>query len=181
MMVKEQDFWKWAYSDFMSNALRGVLSEYIIATALNITDKPRIEWDAYDLKTTDGIKIEVKSSAYIQSWPQKKHSVIRFDIGQKKAWYSETNTSLKEAERSADIYVFCIFSSTEKNLANPLDTSQWFFLVCSSDFLNRNFSYQKSVGLATLEQKGLERITYNQLVEAIEKCQNLAIFAPMKK
>ncbi len=35
--------------DFMSNALRGVLAEYIVACAADCTHCSRTEWNAYDL------------------------------------------------------------------------------------------------------------------------------------
>jgi hypothetical protein len=66
-----KNFWQWAYSDLVGNVRRGVLAEYIIAEALGLTDKIRAEWDAFDLLTEKGLKIEVKSAAYIQSWRQK--------------------------------------------------------------------------------------------------------------
>jgi hypothetical protein len=119
------------------------------------------------LVTDDGLKIEVKSSSYLQTWEQKKHSVIRFDIGHKRAWDSKTNTASSEAIRSADIYVFCVFSATEKSTADPLDLEQWFFLVCSTTTLNEKLGAQKSVGLASLEQFGLERLSFKQLAGAI--------------
>jgi len=67
-MVEAQEFWKWAFSDFMSNALRGVLAEYIVACAIGCTERLRVECDAYDLVTPDGTRIEVKPSAYLQTW-----------------------------------------------------------------------------------------------------------------
>ena len=124
-----------------------------------------------DLVTQDGTRIEVKSSAYLQSWQQDKHSATRFDIGQKKSWDAESNKSLKDATRPADVYVFCLFAVTDKTTANPLDESQWKFLVCPSDFLNREFGQQKTVGLASLEKKGLRKILFEQLVSEIERCK----------
>jgi hypothetical protein len=44
------DFWKWAFSDLMSNASRGVLAEFIVATALDSTSHLRQEWAPFDLK-----------------------------------------------------------------------------------------------------------------------------------
>jgi hypothetical protein len=99
--INPGDFWQWAYSDFLSNALRGVLAEYIVAQAVGCTHRPRTEWDAYDLKTDSGLKIEVKSAAYLQSWQQKRLSPIRFDIGRKKGWDAETNINALEAAESA--------------------------------------------------------------------------------
>lgn len=173
-MIDAHGFWKWAFSDFLSNSLRGVLAEYIVATALNCTNKPRIEWDAYDLKTSDGIKVEVRSSAYLQTWQQKKPSSIRFDIGPKQAWVAETNTSNPQAVRTADVYVFGVFSTTERDIANPLDLTQWFFIVCPTTFLENNYGTQKSVSLASLEQKGLKRIPYNELAAVIHKVKPLS-------
>ena len=54
-------FWQWSNSDLLSNVTRGVLAEYIVARALGIGESDiRDEWAAYDLCTSDCIKIEVK-------------------------------------------------------------------------------------------------------------------------
>lgn len=63
--IEPTDFWRWAYSDFLSNTLRGVLAEYIVASALGCTEAPRREWHAYDLVTAGGIRVEAKSAAYL--------------------------------------------------------------------------------------------------------------------
>src|SRR5579864_2751938 len=70
-------FWQWSVSDLVSNATRGRLAEYIVARALGLPDHGvRDEWAAYDLITAEGIRIEVKSASYLQSWYQKKHSTV---------------------------------------------------------------------------------------------------------
>lgn len=166
--INASDFWRWAYSDFLSNALRGVLAEYIVAQAVGCTHRPRTEWDAYDLKTDSGLKIEVKSTAYLQSWQQKRLSLIRFDIGVKRGWDAETNINALEASRSADVYVFCIFTAVDRETASPLNLSQWFFMVCPTELLNQRFSGQKSVALSSLEGLGLERVGFGELGAAIE-------------
>ncbi len=63
-------FWQWSASDLISNTMRGRLAEYLVACALGVADGVRVEWDAYDLRTPSGIKVEVKSAAYVQSWRQ---------------------------------------------------------------------------------------------------------------
>lgn len=62
-------FWRWSASDLVSNTMRGVLAEYIVALAMGIDTEEgvRREWDAYGLVLGDGTKVEVKSAAYIQS------------------------------------------------------------------------------------------------------------------
>jgi hypothetical protein len=43
------EFWQWAYSDVLSNRNRSILAEFIVGVALDVVDKPRVEWDAADL------------------------------------------------------------------------------------------------------------------------------------
>jgi hypothetical protein len=67
------DFWRWNESDLLSNATRGVLAEFLVATAIGIDiRKCREEWAAYDLETPEGIKIEVKSAAYFANMVSEK-------------------------------------------------------------------------------------------------------------
>jgi hypothetical protein len=65
-------FWAWSSSDLLNNTVRGVFGEYIVASALGIDLKePRRDWDTYDLLypcNNRKIKIEVKTSAYLQNW-----------------------------------------------------------------------------------------------------------------
>lgn len=70
------DFWSWAFSDLVANTTRGLIAEYLVARALDADQGCRTEWDAWDVVTPDGIKVEVKSSAYIQSWGIKQGQAI---------------------------------------------------------------------------------------------------------
>lgn len=62
------DFWSWACSDLANNTMRGLLAEYLVATALGAAAGTRTEWDTVDIRTSDGWRVEVKSTAYLQSW-----------------------------------------------------------------------------------------------------------------
>ena len=44
------DFWAWAYSDILSNRNRSIFAEFLVALALGVTDEPRVEWDAVDVR-----------------------------------------------------------------------------------------------------------------------------------
>lgn len=94
-----KDFWQWSTSDLVSNATRGILAEYLVASALGLNQHIRNEWDAYDLKNENGVKIEVKSAAYVQSWYQRKLSTISFNVRPTLAWDYETNLQAKEKKR----------------------------------------------------------------------------------
>lgn len=141
------DFWRWGFSDILSNAERGVFAEFLVSSALGVTSEPRVEWDAVDLKYR-GIGIEVKSSAYLQSWQQSKPSAIRFDIARKRSWDASTNTTSKDLRRSADIYAFCLFRTKDAESANVLDMDQWEFYVVSTATINDEFGEQKTVALS---------------------------------
>ena len=113
------DFWRWSVSDILSNATRGRLAEFIVAKASNIDIKQiRDEWGAYDLETPGGIKIEVKSAAYLQSWDQKKLSNIIFSTKLSKPWDWQSDKRSNVAIRSADVYVFCLLHHSDKPTVN---------------------------------------------------------------
>ncbi len=163
--LKLVDFWQWATSDLVSNTMRGILAEYIVASALGITDTIRVEWDSFDLTTAAGIKIEVKSSAYLQSWHHKKLSQIRFSIRPSYVWDANANMFEKEAKRSADIYVFCVLKHTVQSTLDPLDLDQWDFYIILASTLNEKFPAQKSIslgGLCRLEPKPL-KASYHEI------------------
>lgn len=147
---KLSDFWSWSQSDLLNNALRGVLAEYIVRQDLGIIKPTRTEWDAFDLETESGIKIEIKSSAYIQSWKQNSLSQISFDIAPSKGWNAETNEYSLERKRQSDFYVFCVLHHKDKNTINPTCLDQWTFYVLSTKELNEKKKEQKRINLGSL-------------------------------
>lgn len=64
-----------------------MLAEFIVATALGIpVDGVREGWAAWDLTAPGGIRAEVKSAPYLQSWAQKELSRITFATPRTLAW-----------------------------------------------------------------------------------------------
>jgi hypothetical protein len=163
------DFWRWAMSDLIGNTARGVLAEYIVARALGLTSGARIEWDAYDLKTPGGVKIEVKSAAYLQSWYQKKLSRIVFSIRPARAWDATTNELDSLARRQADIYVFCLLKHKDKATIDPLDLDQWEFYVVRTADLNARYGAQRGLALSSLLTLAPRRATYKELAACVEE------------
>jgi hypothetical protein len=143
------DFWRWSVSDILSNATRGRFAEFIVATATGVDiTKCRNEWSAFDLETPEGIKIEVKSAAYLQSWHQSKPSKITFSIRSSLAWDSSTGKYETEAKRQADVYVFSLLHHEHKETVDPLNLDQWKFFVLATAQLD---SYTKSRQVITLK------------------------------
>ena len=130
----------------MSNRERSILGEFLVAIALGLEKEPRIEWNAYDLKTSWGLKIEIKTSSAKQSWSQSKPSPIRFDIAPHSyGWDAETNTTDVAVKRRADVYVFCDLHGDD-----PLDTDGWTFYVVSTAVLNQRLPNRKSISVKPL-------------------------------
>lgn len=164
------EFWRWYSSDLLSNALRGIIAEYLVAYALGVTNNIRIEWSAYDLKTSEGLKIEVKSAAYLQSWHQTKLSTIQFNIGATLGWDPETNLYEDEKRRQADVYVFCVLDYQDKLTVDPLDVNQWVFYVLPTTVLNEKLSpTQMVIGLSSLLKLQPRIARYEQLRDVINE------------
>ena len=166
--VDKQEFLAWAYDDLLTNTTRGVLAEYIVAKALGIGDTKRLEWDKHDLDI-DGVGVEVKSAAYVQTWEQTRSSVIGFGIGPAKGWDARTNTYAASAGRSADVYVFCLLEGEDREHIDPLELAQWTFYVLPTSVLNREIPEQKTIRLGPLKALGPEECTYAGLKAAIQK------------
>jgi hypothetical protein len=161
------DFWRWNGSDLVSNTTRGRLAEFIVASAMNIdTSIPRDEWSAWDLTTPEGIRIEVKSAAYLQSWTQRDFSRIAFSIRSARPWDSSSGDMAETPQRTADIYVFCLLKHKNKDTLNPLNLAQWEFYVLSTGKLNNENHSGISITLTSL-QKLTPGIVFEKLRETI--------------
>jgi len=160
------EFWQWANSDLLSNRERGIMAEFLVARALGAHSDARVEWDAKDVVTADGIAVEVKCSAYVQSWKQADYSQISFGIGERRGWDAATNTYAQSASRCADVYVFCLLAEKDATRINPLDLSQWQFYVVARCVLDERFGKQQRLTL-----KGLETltspVTYGAIADAV--------------
>ena len=166
--LDKQEFLAWAYDDLLTNTTRGVLAEYIVATALGIRDTKRVEWDQYDLEI-DGVGVEVKSAAYVQAWEQARISEIAFGIRTAKGWDARANTFADSAKRSADVYVFCLLEGEDREHIDPLEVAQWKFYVLPTSVLNRKVPTQKRIRLGPLIALGPDQCTYDELKAAIQK------------
>jgi len=165
--LKLSAFWQWSSSDLVSNAMRGVLAEFLVASALGLADGVRNQWDAFDLLLADGTRLEVKSAAYLQSWAHAKISKIVFTIRPTLAWSSETNRLSSELRRQADIYVFCLLDHRDKATLDPMRLEQWKFYLLRSAVLDEHFPSQKTISLASLLKLEPLTATFENLAESV--------------
>jgi len=132
---------------------------------LGITDKPREEWNAYDLTTPTGLKIEVKSSSYLQSWEQTNLSKIIFGIQPTEDILENNGGKI----RRSDIYIFCVLSHQNKDTVDPLNLSQWDFYILNTSVLNERVKEQKTITLSSLLRLNPVKVKYDDLQHEINR------------
>lgn len=166
------DFWRWMGSDLNDNLIRAALGEFIVATALgdSVVDERRSGWRAYDILTQYGCKIEVKTSAYRQTWKQQRPSSLVFDVAQKIDWENDGSAP----KRHADVYVFCVFNNDQGGVS-PLNLDAWDFYVASTADMDVILGEQKTATLAALRKRLPLRATgYTGLAMAIfDTCRSI--------
>ncbi len=150
------DFWRWAFSDLRANSLRGVLAEWIVAKLLGINpiDPPvRDPWGEFDLRTPEGVAIEVKASAYLQSWMELGTSKIVFGGLKGQTWSPQAGYS-GTATYNAQLYVFCVQTERDPARWNALDVAQWrFYLATRTQLAALNI---RAITLPTVQALGKE-------------------------
>jgi len=167
-------FWQWSASDLMSNVTRGVLAEYLVARALDADPEGvRDDWAAYDLMTKDGIKVEIKSSAYLQSWHQKDFSRISFIVPKTRAWDPTTGRTEETPARQAEVYVFALLDHKDKQTVEPMDVGQWTFYVLPTAELDARTRSQHSITMPSLCAL-CEGVKYQDLKAAVSEAARRA-------
>jgi hypothetical protein len=126
------DFWRWALGDLRMNTARSVLAEFLVRSAIRDPSPIRREWASFDLKSSRGARVEVKTAAYLQSWAQRALTRPSFSLG--KVIGLEWNVELGQytgdpRALKADVWVFALHTCTDPEAYDPLDAGQWRFWV----------------------------------------------------
>lgn len=158
------------------NNVRGYLAEFLVARAVDAT-LPRTEWDAFDVLTPDGVKVEVKSSAYLQVWDQRRLSKIVFTGLRGRIW-SPQDGEATDATFNADVYVFCLQTATSHEHYDALDVSQWVFHVLPRTVLEQ--LNLQSIALSTLRAYSEGSTPYLELASAIARAVEMDAAASAK-
>ena len=143
-----RDFWRFALGDLRMNNARGYLAEFLVGQALGVENLTRTEWDLFDLVLGD-ITIEVKSSARLQSWEQRKVSDLKFTGLQGTRYHPRAPGNQLDPlgkRLNAMVYVFCAHTITEHDKYDQLDLSQWEFYVLPRDIIAATGSNSLTIG-----------------------------------
>lgn len=159
------DFWRWAFSDLRDNTTRGILAEYLVARAVRDQRTLRIGWDNFDAQARDGTTIEVKCSAFLQSWVQKRHSELVFGRLSAREFDAARNEYSVDVRVRADVFVFAVQTQREPGSYDVLDISHWEFWVASASIIRKWVG--KTVGIGWVRRYATGPLPYGDLADAI--------------
>ena len=162
-----RDFWSWAHSDLRDNTERGVLAEFLVARAVGSSQRVRVGWDNYDVLAPDGTRIEVKASAYLQSWAQKKHSQLVFGRLSGLEFDASRNEFGTERRVRGDVFVFCVHTERDPAAYDALDVSKWEFYVVAADAVRE--ARTRTVGINWVRNHAREAVPFAGLAAAIRE------------
>jgi hypothetical protein len=159
-----RDFWAWTLSDLRTNTVRPMLAEFLVAKALGAAHRPRVEWDAYDVLTPEGIKVGVKSGAYVQAWAQSGPSVITFGGLSARTWMPDAEHSPTRSF-NADVYVFAVLTAAEPAAYDALDIGQWSFWLLPRSVVEA--TGQRSLRLSRVKALAGDPVAYDALADQV--------------
>jgi hypothetical protein len=160
------EFWQWGFSDLRLNIVRGILAEFLVAKAVgDPADKLRDPWANYDVRTPEGITIEIKSSAYLQAWDQQRLTKPIFAGLTGRSWAPLTGKS-KEREIRAQVFVFCLQTATTHENYDPLDVGQWRFWAMNASYVKDRAT--RSVALSFVNDNAV-MCEWNELKQSVEE------------
>ncbi|MEV0193264.1 hypothetical protein AB0I39_32625 [Kitasatospora purpeofusca] len=125
------------------------------------------EWEAFDVLMPDGTRVEVKTSAHLQVWGQRRLSEIRFSRLRGRTWSPEAGEATEQSY-NADVYVFALHTARTHADYDPLDIGQWSFYVASRAAVEG--TGQASLGIASVRRLCGEPVTYEELAGRIATC-----------
>ena len=106
------------------------------------------DWAGWDFEDVDGVRLEVKQSAAMQSWAQARPSRGSFDIKARQGRYDGA-TWVPEVGRAADLYVLAWHGGWGER-ADQRDETQWEYYLLSASRLPR----QKTISLSVVRELG---------------------------
>jgi hypothetical protein len=160
------DFWRWGFADLSDDDVKGFFAEWLVHKLLAVPTLRRVSWANSDVITPAGTRIEVKSTAYWQSWkylgesglplPKPKYRPtdddkrIRFS-GLKARDSTNSDGGIKNRNFKSHFYVFALQNEIDLKRWNALDLAQWEFYWVPVHALRELGS--ASVSLHTLRQR----------------------------
>lgn len=166
------DFWKWAFSDLLLDTTRGKFAEFLVAWLIGEGGHSPPITTEYDVEGKDGLRIEVKSTAYRQRWlsTTDRNTAPAFS-GFKRYRYVDRRPVGKR-DYLADVYVLALLAETDQGRVDPTNLAQWEFFVLSKEEL-RKASGDKGALSLTRVRAAVSPCRAQELASRIEEARYL--------
>lgn len=179
--VNVLQYWAWSHSNLSANIERGIVAEFLVASALGIEGHPNLRdpWGDSDIIEGD-MRVEVKSSAYIQDWAQKDFSRIVFS-GLRGRWLiegvdnqsnsipEELNTEPGGKNYKSHVYVLTVQKHQHHETFDLLDLNQWDFYVLSRKEIINVTKKGDSLSLKALLKGDFQPTPYADISDEIHR------------
>lgn len=162
--IMVRDLWAWAMGDLRLNTNRGALAQFLVANAVGDDRLMDDGWGNFDVRSETGITIEVKSSAYWQSWKQTRPSDIKFSGLMGKPWSEETGYGPESIVR-ADVFVFALNTCVDHRAYDPLRLTDWQFFVVPGYVIQQRG--MKSISLGPLKRLAPPPVSWDGIADAV--------------
>ena len=142
---------------FIQNSFRGAFVEELIAPLLGHHRWRHCgdDWSSWDFQHESGARLELKQSAFVQSWLDESGVADRnptFNIGEKKGhWEGGVFRRYEAPARPAHVYVFAWHGIEDRNFADHRNLNQWKFYLLTASALPTG---QKTIKLSMLKRLG---------------------------
>jgi hypothetical protein len=153
------------------DALKGQFTEWLVSLLLGIRSKRQLHWANTDLVTETGVRIEVKSSSYWQSWKfwgdggKPRQLKMAGKTEERRITFAglkvRDNAPGSLPEYRSDLYVFGFQAQRDPRLWNALDLRQWEFYMLTRPEMETIGS--GSVSLITVRRKAGAPMTASEL------------------
>lgn len=150
----------------IANNMRGLVAEALVASVLESEWRwCSDDWYGWDFDRADGLKLEVKQSAALQTWKLQdgRASACRYDIKARQGRYDGADWYPGKG-RNADLFVMAHHFVAD-DTADHRAPEQWRFFVIAE----RALPLADSIGLRRLE-KLIDACDYDGLAAAVAKC-----------
>ena len=150
------DFWRWSFSDLSDYSTRAAFSEFLVASSLGLAaDNTSRLRRSHDLLWAGGlgIKIGVRTAAYIQSGEAEHPDHIVFNVSN---------------EPTCDAYVFCVLKAMMQE-ESPLNTDLWDFYALRALAFGKSMPEQGFITFPALLRHKPVWSDYYGIAEAVQR------------
>lgn len=167
-------FWQWAYSSLLTDTVRGILAEFIVARLVGGHIVPQTPWQRWDVLMPADVRIEVKSSAYLNTWNRPKVAKTIGFSGLMATIFPPIHDGDAVPQYHSHVFVFCLLATKDWGTIDPLDVKHWEFYVVPVNRL-RAAGSPKSVSLRRVQALAVGSCAASDLKDAVTRAYQEAI------